>query len=307
MPLYVEDISRDRLSVHARIALGLIAIDIEDRTVTPSIAVEAIQHHVRAMLAPEHHDLLRVEGQPSWDKVMGVYVALLFAFGERQLVQLSRAAAVVQCIYANTTRPPREPTFPETVDVSSFRRMAGYVKLSAEVRHAEVNGRRLDLLWFCKYCWRPATSAAKVCSHHSIQKRGADAAAAEYKQAQRLRATFEDHVVRLATQEELAFHNSEFTFPVFFPVEGMAEWLLERRPRLHRALSRDGLSQVTLASACEYLYGDEGVSRALAVAPQALTPVTLRAEAWLTTVEDRPRRGGDRKSKGARVPAADPD
>lgn len=111
-------------------------------------------------------------------------------------ISVWRRLASAWSSYHHSARPPREKRPAETVEVASFLRMVGYARLGPMPRGAIVNGREGDLLTFCKYCWRPAASAALVCRFHSVQKRGDGVAAAQYKQAQRLQRSFEALVNR---------------------------------------------------------------------------------------------------------------
>lgn len=294
MPLYLEDLPTGVYSYPMVAVLKMIALDVEDKPVNPATAAELIRHFVALMVPPEHRGLLNVQGQPTWDKVESIQHELAIAAHEHQLEELVQAYVVVDLVYHHTTRPPREKRPAETVEVASFLRMLGYARLGSVSRGAVVNGREVDLLKFCKYCWRPAASAALVCRFHSVQKRGDAAAAALYKQAQRLQRSFEALVNRLGTDAELAFHDSEFTSPVFFPASGANEWLALHRPKLHEALTKAGLSSWTLAQLCGYLYDDEGVAHQLLDRPQILTPVTLRAEAWVSAMIAKPKWGGAR-------------
>ncbi|RTL19631.1 MAG: hypothetical protein EKK52_12140 [Burkholderiales bacterium] len=294
MPLYLEDLPTGIYSYPMVAVLKMMALDVEDRPINPATAAELIRHFVGLMISPEHHKLLAIEGQPTWDKVEAIQFELAIASDELKLEELVEASVVVDLLYHHSTRPPRERKPRETVEVASYLRMRGYAKLDIGARHAVVDGRQLDLLKFCKYCWRPATNAAMVCAFHSVQKRSDAAAAAQYKQAQRLQRTFETLVNRLGTSEELGFHDSEFTSPVFFPATGADQWLALHRPKLLKALADAGLSNCSLPELCAYLYGDAGVAQQLADRPQILTPVTLRAEAWLAALLVKPKWGGAR-------------
>jgi hypothetical protein len=280
--------------------LTMMALDVEDRPINPATAADLTRHFVGLMVPPEHRALLDIEGQPTWDKVDFIQYRLAGAAGEYQLEELEQAYMVVHLLYHHSTQPPRERKPAETVEVASFLRMVGYAKLKVPARSAVVNGREVDLLKFCKYCWRPATNAARVvCWFHSVQKRGDAAVAAEYKQAQRLQRPFEALVNRLGTDAELSFHDSEFTSSVFFPASGANEWIALHRPKLHGALADAGLANWTLAELCRYLFDDEAVAQQLLERPQILTPVTLRAEAWLSAKLARPKWGGARTPKEA--------
>lgn len=294
MPLYLEDLPPGVYSRPMVAVLTMIALDVEDKPINPATAAELIRHFVALLLPPEHHGLLALQGQPTWDKVELIQHELAIAAHTHQLEELVEAYAVVDLLYHHSTRPPREKRPAETVEVASFLRMVGYARLGSVPRGAIVDGREVDLLKFCKYCWRPAASAALVCRFHSVQKRGNAVAAAQYKQAQRLQRSFEALVNRLGTDAELAFHDSDFTSPVFFPASGASEWLTLHRPKLHEALINAGLAKWTLAQLCGYLYDDEGVAQQLLDRPQILTPVTLRAEAWLSAMLAKPKWGGAR-------------
>lgn len=120
------------------------------------------------------------------------------------------------------------------------------------------------------------------------------------KQGQRLRPAFDKQVLALTTKEELELHDSNFVAPILLPPSGLRSWLKERRPTLAALVGEAAASMPdthALADLLASLYGVHGGATAEAIggAVHLLTPVTTRAEAWLTAWATRPRWGGSRR------------
>ncbi len=98
-------------------------------------------------------------------------------------------------------------SFPATPEVDSFKRMARLAGRTLSGCDCTIADESINLLRFCKYCWRPTrNTVATVCGHHSAAgQHAATADAARYKQAQRLRPGFESRVSRIASKDEWDF------------------------------------------------------------------------------------------------------
>jgi len=298
MPIYLEDLDFDAPQMPEHFVNSLLAVANATigRPVTPGIAMELLRTHLMPLLDETLQPLFRQKGQPSWDSIHWLYGHLLFA-SEGHELELTAAGCVVGAVYRHSRRPPRELLFPSTPEVDSFARMAKLAGLSLHALACTIGGDRVDLLRFCKYCWRPARNASAVCDHHSAAN-ATTANGARYKQAQRLRAAFEGHVNRIATKEEWEFHESEFKADVFFPSDGTLAWLRRRRPRIFEALQQDPSAMSEVDHVLQYLYAGEDPSAEMAQRTILLTPVTLRAEAWLQALSDKGTWGGARPGTG---------
>jgi hypothetical protein len=71
-----------------------------------------------------------------------------------------------------------------------------------------------------------------------------------------------------------------------------------RRPRLFEALQRDSSATSVVEHVLQYLYAGQDPSAEMAQRTILLTPVTLRAEAWLQALADKGTWGGARPGTG---------
>lgn len=294
MPIHLEDVTAPALPTVLMDALLRIADAAIGRAVTPGVAMELLRAHLAPSLPPHCAGLFAKKGQPSWDRLSIIYAELL-ALSRGEDTTLVGAAFVVDVVWRHSARPARELVF-KTVDVSSFLRMAGYAKLAVASVVRLPSGVEVELLRFCKYCWRPARSGAGVCSVHGLHDSAN--AIADYKRAQRLRLGFERELLALATSEELEFHNSGFAAAVFFPHSEPESWLATRRPALAHAIGSDG--DVNVERLVEFLFGSDQLMPLFIGQPYMLTPVTLRAEAWLRALRKKGSWGGHRLGAGAK-------
>jgi hypothetical protein len=127
------------------------------------------------------------------------------------------------------------------------------------------------------------------------------------KQAQRMRPAFEAQVLHLVSAEDWQFHESDFGGSVLLPLSGLASWLMQRRPLLARLLSDElaATPRKALPALMRLLYGTGAseVGQSVADAVHLLTPVTARAEAWVSAWKGRPSWGGRRAGAGPRAQA----
>jgi hypothetical protein len=306
MPIYLPNTSLGLPPEFASL-LTNIAMEAEGRAVTPAIALKLLQRHLRSAMPLQHQHFLDIQGQPTWEKLAWCYPKMVFASDKGTDLRLTAAAIVVQAVFQYSTYPPRETSSPHTLEVDSFRRMAGYIGLVREPSVCYVHRRVTNLFEFCRYCWRPTIKNGLACAAHSSKSRPGEYSTAlgetsvGYKAAQRLRPAFEKQIHDLAMTEELEFHDSNFTLQVFFPAEDMIPWMSTRRPHLcarmeiETGVTSDGDTLRNLWSA---LYGESVEPELIRSAPQLLTPITLRAEAWLRANSERPSWGGRREGAG---------
>lgn len=295
MPIYLNEVTTPCLPTPAMDALVTIANAATDRVVTPGIAMGLLRTHLLPVMPERAKAVFALTGQPRWDSLLFIYAELL-ALSEGIDATLVAGAFVVDVVWQHSTRPPREVRYEHSIDVASFLRIAGYAKLAIPTAVRMPSGIALEPLRFCRYCWRGPRSTANVCSAHSVHGASKPAAVAQYKHAQRLRATFERNVLALSTREELEFHGSEFTAPVFFPRANELQWLAQRRPLLHAAAAPS--DPEPLRDLVIYLFGGDEIMAFYAEQPHLLTVVTLRAEAWLQAVAEKGSWGGKRDTAG---------
>lgn len=306
MPIYLDDVQIDAdLPAAFREALLQMAFEVEDEAVNPARALQLLRSKVRPLLPLDCHPLLASSGQPSWEQLNLLMVKLLAASERGDYKPLLAAATLVEIVVRFTTRPPREFEPAHTVEVSSFVSVCSHLRLPAASPRVHIQDRQVALYAFCKFCWLPSF-ARGVCQFHSttalpIEPAGGQPVCAlvRFKAAQRLKEAFDQSLLSLATSEVMAFHDSEFTMPFMLPASQLRRWLSQRRPRLASLVCThpEQPEENTLADLLAGLYGSRGdeVGRSIGSAVHLLTPVTVRAEAWLAAWENRPSWGGARR------------
>jgi len=303
LPLYVDDFEPPPMPEGYGRALVQMAAAAGAAPINPAMAVQLLRRFLRPLLPQARHHLFELSGQPSWDRLHGLHAHLACASAGHD-ADLIAAAHVVALLVRHTTRPPRQIKFGEHLEVQSFVRMATYLGLPAASPRGCLAGVDTDLYDFCRYCWLPRRSRG-VCRYHSTQRAAPapgqpSCAQATLKQAQRLHSSFNQHVVSITSAEEWEFHESSFRAASLAPPSGLGAWLAQRRPYLVRcvnAISADGRELGELLRA---LYGHDAspIASALGGAVYLLTPVTVRAEAWLRAWSQRPAWGGRRPGAG---------
>jgi hypothetical protein len=308
MPLHLADFALERnLPDRYCRALMEMRFDVLTEPVTPAVAARLIQMRLRLLLPESKRHLLELEGQPSWDRLQVLFPRLMFESNRGQDEDLVAAATLVDILVRFSTRPERDMKHPQFIEVNSFARVCGYLRLPAAAPQMKVVEQDVGLYDFCKFCWLPALSRG-LCQFHSMRSlpieppnRQPVCALVTFKTAKRFRPAFEKKTVTLATAEELAFHNSEFAMQILLPMSGLRLWLEDRRPTLARLIGapRSSPDTTVLSDLLAALYGVRGADLKAALGPAVhlLTPVTLRAEAWLAAWHERPTWGGARRSR----------
>lgn len=303
MPLYLEDV--ENWPQRYDFVLPAMALGIGSQPVNPAMAMELVRTFVAPLLSERHAALLEPGGQPSWQRIHFMYAKLVFESSQGTDTDVVSAATIINILFKHTTKPPRELVFPRFLEVSSFTRVCGYLGLPMAEPTVEFSERPHELYSFCKYCWLPEESHG-VCHFHSTKTlpiapvNGQPLCGSiSLKQGQRLRPSFDGQVLALTTKEELALHDSNFVAPVLLPPSGLRNWLKERRPALAALVGEASSMPDThaLADLLAALYGARGgvVAEAIGGAVYLLTPVTTRAEGWLTAWAAKPRWGGARR------------
>lgn len=293
MPIYLEDVTAPALPQAHMAALLRIADAAIGKVVTPAVAMRLLREHLGPIVSADARKLVEAHGQARWDHLQVIYADLL-ALSEGSDRALVATAFVVDVVWRHSTRPARTAAPQHSVDVASFLRICGYARLIVPSKVQLPSGRSIEPLRFCRFCWRITREGAPVCTQHTMGRHVEAHSVAEYKHAQRLRPLFEREIVELATREELQFHESEFTAAVFTPREDVVAWLAARRPRLAVAIAADGQP---LNALLVYL-GCPELSPLFRDQPHLLTPMTLRAEAWLRALASKGSWGGKRAGAG---------
>ncbi|OWY27055.1 hypothetical protein [Herbaspirillum robiniae] len=305
MPFHLDDLDLDNIPDPYQSVLRHMATAVESRAVTPAVAIKVIREHVVPLLSEVHRPLVSIQGQPSWDKIQTLYPKLVFASELQQEQQLAAIGRMIELFVRHTARPPREIEFPSFIEVFSFHRLCGYLGVPVARPFLETDDGAGDLYRFCKYCWFPVRRK-DVCAFHTTRVDRAVAidnqpacAHVSVKQAQRLRAVFEQQVLTLTSKDEMEFHESGFDLPVLLPPSGLSQWLDARRPHLATLVRKQtGLSANNLRSLSAVLYGEElgaEIVEAIGGAVHLWTPITTRAEGWLAAWAARSPRGGARR------------
>lgn len=306
MPLYLDDFAPPDVPDDYFRALLRIAKAASDHPINPATAANLLRAFVMPLLASEYRPLFMLSGgQPSWDRLLVLYAELASA-SRGENAQLVAAATLVHTVIRHSTSPPREVSFPSHLEVSSFERVASYLGLPVTRPVVHIGSSSLSLYDFCRYCWLPA-EAKGVCRHHSTRRVELAppplCGVATLKQVQRLAPAFHAEVTRLVSAQEWEFHESNFSTPILLPPSGLPAWLRERRPALAAGLDQAPSSPArALDALLTSLYGPMGtvVLESLASSVYLLTPITARAEAWVTAWQARPSWGGQRPGAGRR-------
>lgn len=314
MPIYLQNTLID-LPIEFADILAKIAMKAKDRAVSPAIALTLLRRYLLPAMHLQHQHFLDVQGQPTWERLAWCYPKMIFASNKGADLRLVAAAVVVRAVVQCSKHPPREISSPLSLEVDSFRRMAGYIGLPVGPSVCYLHHRVINLFEFCRYCWRPTIKNGGTCAAHSSNSYPNEYSTAlgessvGYKFAQRLRPAFEREIHALAKSEELEFHNSDFTSPVFFPIGGIANWMKTRRPCLYASIVSKGGAMVadeeSLRNLWSALYGAALEPELIRCTPQLLTPITIRAEAWLRASSARPSWGGKRNGAGPKPKGGD--
>ncbi|EJM97467.1 hypothetical protein [Herbaspirillum sp. YR522] len=305
MPFHLDDLDLDSIPDPYHSVLRRMAAAVEDRAVTPAVAIKVIREHLVPLLSDVDSALVSIQGQPSWDKIRTLYPALVFASESQQKQLLAAIGRLIELFVRHSDRPPREIDFPPFIEVFSFNRVCGYLGVPIAKPLLETNDGTRDLYRFCKYCWLPARRK-DVCAFHTTSFDEASAARSQpacahisLKQAQRLRTAFEQHVLALTTRDEMEFHQSGFDLPALLPPSGLSHWLDVRRPHLASLVRKQAdTSANSLRILSAVLYGEElgaKVVEAIGGAVYLWTPITTRAEGWLAAWAAKSPRGGARR------------
>lgn len=306
MPLYLEDFATTDLPEAYELAILQIVAATKDLPINPATAVQMIRSFIEPLLPEKLRVLLELKGQPSWQRIEALYPRLVFTSDQGREADLIAAATLIHILVRHTTRPPRELPYPPFVEVSSFSRISGYLGLPIASPLVLVSDVFVDIYDFCKYCWLPVHSQG-VCRFHTTRNLPPNSldgqpicANLSFKQAQRLRPEFEKQVLSLVSAQELEFHHSDFTMPVLMPPSGLRNWLQRYRPRLALLVGPavEMPDARVLQDLLSTLYGPLGldVAKVIGGAVHLLTPISARAEGWLSAWESRPSRGGSRRS-----------
>ena len=243
MPLHLADFAlRRNLPDPYRRVLMEMRFDVLSEPVTPALAARLIQARLRPLLPESQRALLDFERQPSWSRLHVLFPKLVFESNRGQDEDLVAAATVVDILVRFSTRPHREITFPQFIELNSFTRVCGYLRVPVSAPPLmQVVEQDVGLYDFCKFCWLPAI-ARGICQFHSLRMLPLEppnqqpvCALMALKTAKRFRSAFEKKTLALTTTEELAFHNSDFATQILVPISGLRLWLGERRPHLARS------------------------------------------------------------------------
>lgn len=305
MPLYLEDIAPNAWPGLNRQVLAAMAGQVGQRPINPGMAMVLIRNLVGPLLPASQLALLKLDGQPSWERIHRLCSGLASADRVGQEAGFLAAAGTIRILLQHSTRPPREFAAPSSPELDSFARHCGCLGVPHLAPKVKFNGQVLDLHGFCKYCWLPCVSRG-VCRLHStkpttqILMRGHPAcSAASLKQASRLQASFMARLHSISAMDEATVSGTDV---FLLPRSGTKAWLAARRPTLGRQLGapQGGSNEDPLGDLLLGLYGAMGpaVANVIGDATQLLTPVTTRAEAWLDAWEARPTWGGSRRRGG---------
>jgi hypothetical protein len=308
MPLYIDDTEiESRFCVPVAQALKAIKSEMQDRAVTPSLALSLMKKHFQPLIPECHQDVLGSLTLVSWQDLEFTYAEMVFRSGQPS-GQLTEIAVCINLICIYTTQPPRDFPNPETIEITYFLQICRQLKQGIEdsVRYSD-NGR-FDVLRACKYCWRQPVPGRLICSTHTAGDKhvsitlgnpkdsDANMPFTDYKESRRQKQAFDKTLNQIFTKELLEFHDSSFTAPILMPDENIWQWLNSRRPLLsHLLLTQDKAvhDKQIVNSLLSLLHTPIGLTETqyqpylkanmlIKTYPILLWPMLLRAEAWLT-------------------------
>jgi len=317
MPIYVDDeLILTRFTnvevIHALLSIKAVA---SADAVTPALAQKLIRYYLRPLASTEGQAAFDKKKKASWDSIFFLYIDLgSCSQHDDDLQQVARA---VKLVHAYSKQPPRDFEF-GSIEVNTFLHHCGYLHLSIEDIRYPNEHRNIDPLRFCEFCWRQPLPSSKLCGHHATSDPmlfGNDTrkAAARYKAGTRQKELLEKTINRILTRETIKFHESHFQDQLFFPDQGIASWLAERRPAVWRELEhdrRDLTDKNAIEILLDFLHNPDGLpSRAKSLYgivnahiqshPALIWPMLLRAEGWYQSRELMEKNwGGKRPGAG---------
>jgi hypothetical protein len=329
MPLYINDdyIESAKLSLPVANALKAIRYEMEDRAVTPSLALGLIKKHLQPLIPAEHHDILGNLKKASWDRLMWACPSLVFRDDEANGL-LSQIDICIDSICKYTTYPTRGWLKFDKIENNIFLQICGFLKIDiTKLRY--LNQGKFDIFSACKYCWRQPVPGRAICALHtpsikhvSLKVSGSQeeknrTPSADYKEAKRQKEAYDKIVNKLLTKETIKFHESNFGDPILFPENGRWAWLKQRRPLVAQLLLENSKSiddKTIIDSLLSALHSPDNLTNTLLKPytranghikenPILIWPMLLRAEAWLTVrAQKRGNWGGKRINKNDEPP-----
>jgi hypothetical protein len=128
MPLYIDDAEiESRFCMPVAQALKAIKSEMQDRAVTPSLALSLMKKYFQPLIPECHQDVLGNLTQASWEDLEFTYAEMVFRSGQPS-GQLTEIAVCINLICIYTTQPHR--TFPdhETIEITYFLQVCRQLK-----------------------------------------------------------------------------------------------------------------------------------------------------------------------------------
>lgn len=316
MPLYIpDDVIEKRMCGPVAKALKEIKYEMEDHRVTPSIALHLIKTYLLPLIPAEHSHILADATQASWERLVWRSVSLVTKSIRHEKI-LEDIGVSIEWICEYTTLPPRKIHHFEKVETNHFLQICNHFNLEEE--HLRFLGKRkIDVLKACKYCWRLPVQGRSICPEHTISENARNdntkqrSLSAIYKEGKRQKEVYDKAINRILTDEVLAFHDSNFSYPILLPKENIWSWLQERRPHIAHVLTeynqdtKDALIIDSLLNTLHSTSNLDGsrletynkVNEHIKSHPQLIWPMLIRAEAWfITRSKKRSNWGGNRSA-----------
>ncbi|MEQ1560785.1 MAG: hypothetical protein ABL933_17860 [Methyloglobulus sp.] len=101
---------------------------MEDRAVTPSLALGLIKKHLQPLIPAEHQDILGNLKKASWDRLNWTRPSFVFRADEANGL-LSQIDICIDCICKYTTYPPRGWLKFDKIENNIFLQICGFLKI----------------------------------------------------------------------------------------------------------------------------------------------------------------------------------
>lgn len=324
MPLYIDENQvESRLSQPVAEALIAIKNEVQNLSVTPSVALGVMKRYLQPLLPIEHQEVFSNFNKPSWSELYWIYPDIAFR-GGKSTGLLADIAVALDIICTYSTNPPRDFPNLEEIEITYFLQLCKLVniEITQHIRYAD-NGQ-FDIFRSCKYCWRQPIPKRFICATHTAGDKYSPikfdqqalltvgSSYTEYKEVKRQKKTFDELLNQILTKEVLEFHDSEFDAQILLPNKDIWGWMTARRPCLAQLLKDQNIAiddDNIIESLLKLLHTPKGLSEAilkpytranilLKTHPFLIWPMLLRTEVWLTVRNNLRNNWGGIRYKG---------
>lgn len=301
MPLFLDDYQIESFSGQALEVLISIQEELADKLVTPNIALSAIKKWLLPHCDLAARDLIQKLSQPSWLELHETYLKIASDFSGIS-DEMRELAAIIDLIVAQSKSPPRKTSPRQSLDSTYY--LVTCKQLGKDIQRIRYTKSGIDVLSFCKYCWRHPAPGKNICPHHATHS-------SEYRESYRIKQMFDCYTFERSSLESLVFLDGEFN-SYFLPTTDIYTWLLKRRPHVADHLKSVGLrlnDKQIVGSLLKTLQPTQGyhwsaleackeVNEWILRHPELIWPMLLRAETWFEMRTKIKNNWGGNKTRG---------